>query len=327
MVINILIFLVLLALTIGAGWLTWKAVRAKRLWVKIAGGLGAGLLTLILAAVTFAGGKGVAMLYFPGAPAAPALTVAGMPEQIARGEYLVNISCVGCHSAPGPDGKPTRQPPLSGGYDLTGVEGFGFIGQMTPENLTPGGKLADYSDGEIFRALRHGVSKDGRALAMMSLMPYRQLSDEDTEAIVAYLRSLPPVETTLPTGDNINFIGAAMAGAGMFGTVPEPDTEVITAPVQGATADYGKYVATFGECRGCHGPDMTGTPETSVSPAIPNPRPLVSELTLEQFVEMMRTGVRPGSSPFPDNMPWENASKMTDDDLAALYAYLTAPAP
>lgn len=325
MVTNILILLVLLALTVGAGWLTWKAVRAKRLWARIAGGLGAGLLTLILAAFTFAGGKGVAMLYFPGAPAAPDLTVAGAPEQIARGEYLVNVSCVGCHSAPGPDGKPVRGQLLSGGYDLTGLEGFGFIGQMTPENLTPGGKLGGYTDGEMFRALRHGVSKDGRALAMMSLMPYRQLSDEDTESIVAYLRSLPPAETTLPTGDNINFIGAAMAGAGMFGTVPEPATEAITAPAEGATAEYGKYVATYGECRGCHGPDMTGTAATSVSPAIPNPRPLVGTLSPEQFVDMMRSGVRPGNSPFPDSMPWENASEMTDDDLAALYAYLTAP--
>jgi hypothetical protein len=40
---------------------------------------------------------------------------------------------------------------------------------------------------------------------------------------------------------------------------------------------------------------------------------------------MMRTGVRPGGVAFPETMPWQNASKMTDDDLAALYAYLTAP--
>lgn len=325
MVTNILILLVLLALTIGAGWLTWKAVRAKRLWVKIAGGLGAGLLTLILAAVTFAGGKGVAMLYFPGAPTAPDLTVAGAPEQIARGEYLVNIACLGCHSVPGADGKPSREQPLSGGYNLSASEGFGFIGDMITENLTPGGKLAGYSDGEIFRALRHGVNRDGQTAAMMSFMPYRQLSDEDTEAIIAYLRSLPATPTTGPTGDNMNFVGAMMFGADMFGPPPPPAPETIVAPPQGATAEYGKYVATFGECRGCHGPDMTGTPETSVSPAIPNPRPLVGTISLEEFIEMMRSGVRPGNNPFPETMPWENASLMTDDDLAALYTYLTAP--
>jgi hypothetical protein len=41
---------------------------------------------------------------------------------------------------------------------------------------------------------------------------------------------------------------------------------------------------------------------------------------------MMRTGVKPDGVPFPDSMPWQNAAAMTDDDLAALYAYITAPA-
>jgi cytochrome c553 len=92
-------------------------------------------------------------------------------------------------------------------------------------------------------------------------------------------------------------------------------------------AEYGKYVATFGECRGCHGPDLTGAPATSVSPAIPNPRPLVGTLTQEQFIEMMRSGQRPGGKAFPETMPYQNAAQMTDEDLAALYAYLTAPVP
>jgi mono/diheme cytochrome c family protein len=319
MTINFLILFVLLALTIGAGWLTWRAVRAKRLWVKIAGGLGAGLLTLVLAAVTFLGGKGMAAAYFPGAPSAPDLKVAGTPEQIARGEYLANITCVECHGAGG-----SGEQPLTGGYDLFAAEGFGFIGQAAPENLTPAGKLANYSDGEIFRVLRHGVDQDGRLLALMSGLPIGEMSDEDLQALIAYLRSLPPASTDGPLGDQINFVGMVFGGAGLVPPV-EKRPETISAPPQGITAEYGKYVATFGDCRGCHGPDMTGTPASALFEAVPNPRPLVSELTLEQFVEMMRSGVRPGNNPFPDAMPWESASKMTDDDLAALYAYLTAP--
>ena len=70
---------------------------------------------------------------------------------------------------------------------------------------------------------------------------------------------------------------------------------------------------------------MTGAAATSVSAAVPNPRPLVAATTEEQFMEMMRTGVRPGNNPFPDTMPWQNAAHMTDTDLAALYAYLIAP--
>jgi mono/diheme cytochrome c family protein len=324
MVINILILLVLLAFTIGAGWLTWRAVRAQRRWVKIAGGLGAGALTLVLAAITFAGGRGIAMSYFPGAPPAPDLKVAGTPEQIARGEYLVQLSCIGCHGAVSPDGNPSGQMPLTGGWDIAAAEGFGFMGSMVTENLTPGGKLATYSDGELFRVLRHSVNKDGQKLGFMEFLPYKELSDADTQAIIAYLRSLPAAQTNVPTGDNINFISALMTGAGVlppfsFGA------ETVTSPPEGVTAEYGKYVATYGECRGCHGPDATGVEASSLGPAVPNPRPLIGTLTQAQFFEMMRTGVKPDGVPFPETMPWRNAAAMNDDDLAALYAYLTAP--
>jgi cytochrome c553 len=291
------------------------------LWVKVAGGLGAGLLTLVLGAVTFAGGSGFLALYFPGAPPAPDLQVAGTPEQIARGEYLANIACVGCHGQPGADGLPAGFP-LTGGWDLAAAEGFGFIGQMATENLTPGGKLAGYSDGEIFRALRRGVDQNGHTLGMMSGLPYREMSDDDLQALVAFLRSQPPAATTGPTGDRLNFISLILVGAGLLPN-PAPVQGVVTAPPQGPTAEYGRYVATFGECRGCHGPNMTGAPASAVGPAIPNPRPMVATWTLAEFVQAMRTGVRPGGAAFADLMPWQNASKMTDDDLAALYTYLT----
>lgn len=325
MIGNILILLVVIGLVVLFGWLTYRAIRAKKLGVKIVGGLGAGLLTLLFVVIAFTGAKGIAATYFPGADPAPNLTVAGTPEQIARGEYLVTIACVGCHSPVGPDGRPTGEHPLSGGWNIAEAEGFGFIGDMVAENLTPGGKLVGYSDGELFRVLRYSIDQQGHDLGMMAFLPYRELSNDDTEAIIAYLRSLPPVPTTGVTGDKMNFLGAVMSGAGMFGEAPPPAPAVVTAPPQGVNAEYGKYVATFGECRGCHGPDATGAPATSVSAAVPNPRPLVSTLNQEQFAEMMRSGMKSDGQPFPETMPWQNASKMNDDDLAALYAYLTAP--
>jgi mono/diheme cytochrome c family protein len=324
MIGNLFSLVFVMVLTLLFAWLTWRAGRAQRRWVKIAGGLGAGLLTLILAAIAFMGGKGIAVTYFPGAPAAPDLKVTGAPEQIARGEYLVNLSCIGCHSAVGADGMPSEEHPLNGGWDIAAAEGFGFMGGMVTENLTPGGKLAGYSDGELFRVLRHSVSQEGYKLGFMDFLPYKELSDEDTQAIIAYLRTLPPVATAVATGDNLNFIGAVFMGSGLF--PPKlMGAEVVKAPPAGITADYGKYVATFGECRGCHGPDLTGMPESAMSPAVPNPRLLVSTLTEEQFVTMLRSGVKPDGVAFPETMPWQNAAKMTDDDLAALYAYLTAP--
>jgi cytochrome c553 len=221
-------------------------------------------------------------------------------------------------------GNPGGQLPLTGGWNIAEAEGFGFMGSMVTENLTPAGKLSNYSDGELFRVMRHSLDQKGQRLGFMAFLPYGQLSDEDTQAIIAYLRSLPPVQTDAPSGDQINFMGMLLYGSGMF-PLPAPAADHVAAPPQGVSAEYGKYVATFGECSGCHGPDVSGVEATSMSPAVPNPRPIINTWTLEQFVQTMRTGVRPSSMPFTENMPWQNASKMTDDDLAALYLYLTAP--
>ena len=319
---NLIILLFVIVLTLFFVWLTYRAVRAKRLWVKIVGGLVAGLITLLFVGIAVAGTRGFMEGFFPGVPDASDLTVAGTSEQIARGEYLVSLSCIGCHGAVGADGNPTGERPLSGGWNIAEAEGFGFMGSMVTENLTPGGKLAAYSDGDLFRVLRHSVDQEGHKLGFMDFLPYKELSDADTEAIIAYLRSLEPVATNVETGDKINFMGVVLIGSGMF-PPSTPGAETVTAPPEGVTAEYGKYVATYGECRGCHGPDMTGVEATSMSASIPNPRPLVNELTQDQFVEMMRTGIRPDNTPFPETMPWQNAASMTDSDLATLYLYLT----
>lgn len=324
MLTNLLVLLLVIGLAVLFGWLAYRAIRARKLWVKLAGGIGAGLLALAFVVVAFVGGKGIAAAYAPGAPAAPDLRVAGTPAQVARGDYLVNMSCTGCHSAVGPDGAPAMQHPLNGGWDIAAAEGFGFVGNLVAENLTPGGKLAGYSDGEIFRTLRHRVDKNGDLLVFMSLLPYAQLSDADTEAIVAYLRTLPPAEQTAPTGDKLSFLGALMFGAGMFGT-PEKGAASVAAPPAGVTAEYGKYVATFAECRGCHGPDAAGVPASAMGPAVPNPRPLATALSQEQFAQMMRTGMRPNGVAFTPAMPWQVAAQLTDNDMAALHAYLMAP--
>jgi hypothetical protein len=142
---NLLVLLLFIGLIVLFGWLTYRAIRARKLWVKIVGSIAAGLATLLLTAVAFFGAKGVAATYFPSADPAPQITVAGTLEQVARGEYLVNLSCIGCHSAVGPDGAPSMQHPLSGGVDMAGIEGFGFISPLSGSSRQPGNSARSVS--------------------------------------------------------------------------------------------------------------------------------------------------------------------------------------
>lgn len=199
MFVNFLVLIVVIAITILFSWLTFRSWRIKRWLFKIPALLVTALLTLVLGFVSLLVGKGLAVMYTAPAPV-PDLTVAGTPEQIARGEYLVNVACLDCHGAN--DGKSM---PLTGGLDIMAGEGdedFSFAGSMVSANLTPGGVLADRTDGELFRAIRYGFGKNAR-LGMMSSLPYRELSDDDTHGIVAFLRTQEPVTTATNGGDNI----------------------------------------------------------------------------------------------------------------------------
>lgn len=317
MIANLIVLLLIIGLAVLFGWLTYRAIRARKLAIKIPGIILAGLLTLVFAAISAVGAVGLVKMNATTAISVPNLKVEGTPAQVARGKYIASVGCVGCHGVNG-------EFPLSGGLDFAGEIPFP-IGSIVAANITPGGVIKDRSDGELFRAIRHVRGKDGKLLAFMSQIAYRNLSDDDIKAVIAFLRSQQPVTTTHQDGDHINLLGAIMFfGAGML-PIPEPIQGVVTAPPTGATPQYGRYVAILGDCLGCHGPQMTGVAASALGPAVPNPRPSVGTWSQAQFIQTMRTGVRPSGAPFSERMPWQNASKMTDDDLAALYAYLKAP--
>lgn len=316
MILNLIYFILLIAVVVLFAWLTLRAARAKRWAIKIPGVLIAGALTLFLLLIVFLVGKGMALAYTPTSEPVPNIKVTGTPEQIARGKYLAYIGCAGCHGTNG-------EFPLTGGLDIANDVPMP-IGSIVAPNITPGGVLKDRTDGELFRALRHGYGKDNMPLIMMGIMPYRQLSDDDTQAIIAFLRSQPAAQGTPNGGDNPNLLAALLFGAGMF-PGPEPiNKNAITAPTRAVNAEYGKYVATFGECRGCHGPDMTGGPPNPAQPdGVPSARAIRAKWTREQFIQTMRTGIRPNGIALAAGMPWINASRMDEQDLSALYEYIT----
>ena len=245
------------------------------------------------------------------------------PEAVARGEYLVRsvMACQGCHS-PNAD-----EAWLAGHVEL--INEGPIRANFAVPNLTPDVEtgLGTWTDAEIARAIREGVDKDNVGLVIMPSTNYHALSDADVAAIVAYLRSLEPVNNPIPPID-ANAVGKVLNALGMMGppALGAPITEAQPAPAPDTLA-YGEYMTLLGACRDCHGSAYTGGTIPFAEPGTP-PAPnltatgRVGSWTEAQFVEAMQTGTAPDGRTFNDAMPWKVYQGMTAEDLGAIYRYL-----
>jgi mono/diheme cytochrome c family protein len=304
--------LLFIALTAVLVWLTLKAWRSPRAAIKWPLGILGTLFSLIFLLITVLGGKGVMTLGATSDRIAPDFKVQILPERVARGAEIANW-CAGCHSM-------TKALPLSGGKNLSDEAGMPF-GDLYPINLTPAGPLKDWTDGQIFRAIRHGVDEKGKRLPVMSSQAVGFLSDDDIQSVIAYLRTQPPVENVTPP-PNPSFLAAVMSGAGMLPKRPREVADMIVAPLRGPTPAYGEYMATWMGCEECHGPNLAGGNPKGFLPVGPNLRS-VKNWTAEGFITAMRTGKTPfGKQLDTLLMPWQPLGKFPDADLIALHAYL-----
>jgi mono/diheme cytochrome c family protein len=270
------------------------------------------LLTLVLALISVLSADGLVQAYAPRGSPVTDLKVQATTDQIARGQHLASSLCVGCHSV-------NDSLPLSGGRDV-GADLPVPLGSFYSINLTPAGPLKDWSDGEILRVLREGVDRDGHPLVVMSANGVRYLSDDDKQAIIAYLRSQPSVVNVTPNPpDQPSFLAAVMVGAGIVKFQPAV-AGVVAAIPEAATPAYGKYVVDYEDCRLCHGEDLTGGTNPNF-PKGPNLR-VVLGWTQDQLVATLRTGKDPGGHMLSDVMPWKDFARLDDVELGAVYAYL-----
>jgi len=314
MIGNIVSLLVLVLFVVLFAWLATRAWRARRAWVKWPGVILAGLLTLVFAMVTVVAVLGFVKLEARHTNPVADLKVAGTAEQIARGGQLA-WGCADCHS-------PTLDLPL-GGSTENFIAGGPPVGVLYATNLTPGGPLQGWTDGEIVRAVREGIDKDGRALIVMPTQAYRHLSDADVQALVAYLRSQPAVDNPQPVR-TLNILAALFLGAGLFPTSAQAPVGTIVGPTAGPTAAYGEYLASsIGGCADCHGAKLDGVPSSPFAPPAPALKPFAAGMSEAQFMAVFREGRRMDGSPIAEGMPWKNIGKaMSDDDLRAVQAYL-----
>lgn len=273
------------------------------------------------------------------------------PQRIARGKYLAHhvSMCIDCHS------EHTMAYALPFKQGREGVAGLiwdqniGFPGTLAAANITPDPDtgLGKWTDGEILRAIREGVDREGNAL--FPIMPYghfRHMSDEDAKSIVAYLRTLKPQLYEKPQKSldvPLNFVEKF---------VPKPVEAPIPAPAPDDRAAYGKYLTTIAACGECHTPkddkgqnlpgmefaggfEMRG-PGIRVFTAniTPHPATYMGQATKEDFIGRFRafSGITADNAPPAPKgrntvMPWIAYAGMTDDDLGAIYDYLKTLPP
>src|SRR5262245_35729098 len=308
---------VVIGLALLFGWLAARAWRVPRPLVKWPGVIVSGLLAALCLFVGVVALLGVYKLEVPRANPLADIKAASSPDQLVRGERLAHL-CASCHSSSG-------QLPLDGGTENF-VEGLGTI--VAP-NLTPSGPLKDWTDGEIIRTIREGVDRHGRALMIMPAENFRYMSDDDVQALVAYLRTQPAAARQTPANE-MGLLGAALVGAGVFPTTAQPPiVGPIANPPAEVAPEHGRYLVDISGCRSCHGANLTGGDPQGFTPVGPHLPAIAAAWSSEDFVKTIRTGVDPGGHAIdPQNMPWPQLSAAySDDELRALYVYLPSVSP
>jgi mono/diheme cytochrome c family protein len=295
------------------------------------------IAVLVLVALVVVGVPAFLYTAYPKMRPAPDVKAPSTPDAIERGRYLVEAmtGCAACHS-PLDESRPGEFP--EEGMRFSGrvfAEEAGFPGRIVAPNITPDPEtgIGAWTDGEIVRAIREGVSRDGRPLfPLMNYAGYRQLSDEDALAIVAYLRSQKPVRRDVGRS-SLDFPVNMM-----IRTVPEP----LDAPPPGLPAAgvaRGRAMLQLMQCGECHTPrDDRGNPvpgrELAGGSPFPGPWGVVYSANItshpsagigaysdDDLKRVFREGKnRAGRELWV--MPWSVTRNLTDEDIEALIVAL-----
>jgi mono/diheme cytochrome c family protein len=308
-------------------------------------------LRLIVITSALAGTTGCSFFFGPSTKPAPTEKVEATPELVARGTYLAThvMVCVDCHS-PRVRNRYTM-PPQKGleyaGGDCFG-EDMGVPGTMCFPNISPDEQfgIGKWTDGEVIRAIREGVDHQGKAL--MPGMPYanyRDMSDDDVRAIVAYLRTVPPQRKQAPESEFGFFITR------VFNFFPEPVEGPVPPPTRTDSVKYGEYLVKMSGCKDCHtvrsgaslDEDMAfaggqefkleGVFDVRTPNITPDAQTGIGKWTKEQFVGRFKSfedleATTPEIDPSRQTiMPWPLYAGMTEEDLSAIYDYLRTVKP
>lgn len=283
---------------------------------------------------------------FPRVGPAPEMNIEITPERVERGKYLSHhvMVCSDCHSRR--DFSIYSGPPTSGTEFVGGDifdQSMGFPGRFVSANITPYG-IGDWTDGEIFRLITTGVTREGRPIfPVMPYHSYGKLDPEDIKSVIAYLRTLEPVAEEQP-------VSKADFPFNMILKTMPVEAEMAPRPEKGDRIAYGKYVVTAAGCMDCHTkfeggayvgpkggggrefafPDGSVVRSANLTPHVTG----VGKYTRESFIARFKLyadsshrhmPVTPGK--MQTLMPWVMYSGMEEEDLGAIYDYLQTLEP
>jgi len=286
--------------------------------------------------------------FLPNIPAPADLRVEITPERVARGEYLANsvTVCMDCHSS---RDWAVFSGPLKAGSLGVGGERFdqsmNFPGVFVAPNITPHG-LKGWTDGELYRAITSGVSKDGHPLfPIMPYPSYGKMATEDIHSIIAYIRSLPAVASSPAPSKADPPVNVIMH------LMPQP-AQPVAMPSKSDPVAYGSYLANAAGCSECHTRMDKGKPvglpyaggfEFALpggllrSPNItPHPAKGIGAWTKQMFVDRFKAygkgtfkavPMDPAKGEMQTVMPWTMYGNMAEEDLGAIYDYLKTLPP
>jgi cytochrome c2 len=279
---------------------------------------------------------------------AEVITIEYTPERIEHGKYLANhVSvCMDCHSTR--DFAKFSGPPIEGTFGKGGDrfdQTVGMPGVFYSKNITPEG-IGRYTDGELYRVITSGVTKEGRP--MFPLMPYPyygRMDKEDIYDIIAYLRSIPSIKNDVPESE------ADFPVSVILHTMPAKATPEAR-PSKENILEYGKYMTNASGCRECHTQAEQGQIISELAYSggrefmlhdgsicrsaniTPDKETGIGAWTEDLFVKRFKiyrdsTFVLPSvaSGEFNTIMPWTMYAGMEEDDLKAIFAYLQTLTP
>jgi mono/diheme cytochrome c family protein len=208
--------------------------------------------------------------------------------------------------------------------------------RIVAPNLTrgQGGAGATFSDADFVRAIRYGIDPSGRQLWLMPADDYNHFSDADLGDVIAFIKSLPAVNTALPSKE-IRPLGRLLFLTGQLMLLPADELDRSaprpSAPPPDVSPAYGQYLANIASCPRCHGPGLSGgripgappdvVPAANITPAA------LGDWSEADFVRSLRTGRAPDGHLLDASMPWQYFAQMTDLELAAIWQFLEVVPP